>query len=624
MDNIGDSLEFLRKKQQTDGSFAGSESTFLTSLILSCLNSLNEDPVTETIKKKSADFLLSQKSRHWSFNYWKRESKKNLELPYPDDLDDTFCALAALSEYDRSLLRGDALAKITTILTATEESEGGPYRTWIVPPNTKEVWRDVDIAVNSNVAYFLARQGVFLPKLRRYFRGMIRENNLISKYYPNIFPVVYFLARYFTLDTKIGAKSKHSLVRIILSHQKDGSYGNPLNTALAVAALLNLGAEPGMVYKNIQYLRETEDGGSWPEYEFCRDPVIDGKQYFAGSKALTTSFCVQAEYLYKQKIGGAVHKDFQEDVVAKQIYEKIIKNIRERFEILGAELQQEAYKMLEQILTSDIDKQIGLLPYLFSSTLKDKSERMSEEFLVELGMANFYGWIAYRVYDDFFDDEEKKEQLSVANTCLRELTNIYGRIIPKTFKEVMDTMDSANSWEIHHTRGNTIPDYGDLSQLANKSLGHALGPLAILSKSGYGPESDEFKNFMEFFQHYIIARQLNDDAHDWEDDLKRGQINAVGAMVLSKTPTHSKMKEVFWKSIYMDVSKTILKHTGLAKKAWPSLSTLLAPIENSTSNGLREYEDSESFLNTYTGELSGMPRGSSTKKVVPKFSVDSK
>src|SRR5690606_4892465 len=38
----------------------------------------------------------------------------------------------------------------------------------------------------------------------------------------------------------------------------------------------------------------------------------------------------------------------------------------------------------------------------------------------------------------------------------------------------------------------------------------------------------------EFFKHYIIARQLNDDAHDWEEDMEKGHINSVGALIVKK------------------------------------------------------------------------------------------
>ena len=64
-------------------------------------------------------------------------------------------------------------AKVTEILLSTETTVGGPYRTWLVPPDSEPVWLDVDIAVNSNVAYFLTLLAVTLPKLSRFIDDAI-------------------------------------------------------------------------------------------------------------------------------------------------------------------------------------------------------------------------------------------------------------------------------------------------------------------------------------------------------------------------------------------------------------------------------------------------------------------
>jgi len=81
-------------------------------------------------------------------------SKEFKSKPYPDDLDDTFCALNALYLFDRKLISGSAYAYIIQLLTKVEKNEGGPYKTWLVSKKTSG-WDDVDIVVNSNIAYFL-------------------------------------------------------------------------------------------------------------------------------------------------------------------------------------------------------------------------------------------------------------------------------------------------------------------------------------------------------------------------------------------------------------------------------------------------------------------------------------
>ena len=149
----------MAHEQQKDGSFLSYStphkrsfknakiyhSIFPSALILSCLSSPEETTQSEILKNRLAEFLLSQKSEHWSFNYWARGSKETKIMPFPDDLDDTCCALLALFQYNPNLIDPQVMAKVVTILNFVEEKEGGPYYTWLVPPDTKEEWRDIDL-----------------------------------------------------------------------------------------------------------------------------------------------------------------------------------------------------------------------------------------------------------------------------------------------------------------------------------------------------------------------------------------------------------------------------------------------------------------------------------------------
>ena len=614
-------ISFLMKEQKAGGSFSSqssskkdfsvttpSDTIFLTSLILSCINSFQSDIHLDKVKSKTVNFLLKQKSEHWSFNYWKKDSSETKIMPYPDDLDDTFCALAAINDYDKTTLDGAAFAEITTILTATESHVGGPYQTWIVPSNAENIWKDIDVAVNSNIAYFLALQDVFLPNMRKFLVGQIIKKNINSKYYPTQFPVAYFLSRYINLDKTVAFKYKKALQKMILSNKKnDGSFGNPLNTALATSSLLRLGISPKIVEKSIKYLNKTNKNGIWKAYAFCLDPMINKKQYYSGSKALTTAFCLEALSLFDQKTINIQPHLTKRDGDERVIYDQVIRRVKKRFTKLDSDLKSSAFTILEKTVKRDKDRQIVLLPYFFNIALGKQGKKINLDFLITLGVANIYGWIAYTIYDDFLDDEGNPKELSLANVCLRELTAIYNGIIPEEFQEVMDTLDSANAWEIANTRfnskhypPNSIPNYGDLAQLSNKSLGHALGPVAILIKLGYPVDSPEMKNLLDFFQHYIIARQLNDDAHDWEEDLSRGQINAVGAMILTKTKVKSKMRKIFWQEVFEDLAKIIFIHIECAQKALPALKDMLVPIERSIQKGLKEHKEAVDFLKVYS------------------------
>ena len=649
-DVIPSGISYLQTQQQKDGSFLSLSSprplsfqtaltfhsTFSTSLILSCLNSLEETAILKTIKQKAASFLLTQKSEYWSFNYWVRGSKEAREMPYPDDLDDTFCVLSAIYQYNPRLINGVSMAKIVTLLTTTEKQEGGPYHTWLVPENAQKVWKDVDIAVNSNIAYFLSLQKVDLPNLVLFIESRVNQGDLTSVYYPTIYPTTYFLSRWYK-----GKKVK-KLESILLSEQnKDGYWENPLYTALAVLSLLHLGILPINLRKAISYLLSCQANGAWEPYGFCLDPARKRKTYYAGSKALTTAFCLEALSKYFRSLEGQRIKIKKIDSESKRIHDEIITKVQKRFSHLTSEIESQAEVILKSILKMNDKNQITLLPYFFKSAL-GKNEMLSDKLLISLGAANTYGWMAYTIYDNFLDEEGDPKTLSIANIALRELTIIFHDILPenmkfqKLFCRILDELDGANAWEATHCRiriknekiclGNTIPRFGNYERLAQKSLGHALGPLAMLFLLGYQEKSLEVKSLLDFFVHYLVSRQLNDDAHDWEKDFKNGHINPVCALLIrtyklkikknkgnfALAELIPKLQELFWYEVVVNTCKLILKHVALARISLNRLSImenqalfqqLLNSIEQSARQALDEREKILAFSKNYKTSL---------------------
>lgn len=650
---IDKGVEYLATQQQKDGSFLSLSSPnprnfsdarqyhtiFPVFLVLSCLGVLEETAKIQMIKRKAAAFLLSQKSEHWSFNYWVRDTKEAKQLPYPDDLDDTFCALAALYQYNPKLIDGSAMAKIVTLLTAVEEKEGGPYRTWLVPPDAKKVWKDVDLVVNSNIAYFLLLHDIRLPNSTAFIESAINTSSYASPYYPSIYSIIYFISRFYR-----GRKMKQIRDFLLSKRDSSGKWANPLYTALAVSSLINFGTPPAKLKKSVAYLIRKQTKGSWKPYALCVDPEIDRKRYYAGSSAVTTAFCLEAMAKYESKLKAQMSKrktttqNLKLVHLEKKIYKEVVRKARRRFSKLDDDLKKQALKQLGKTLKRDKNKQIVLMPYFFARTVGKRDDELKHDFLVKLGLANLYGWIAYTIYDDFLDEEGDPKLLSVANLCLRESTTIFDTALPQKsefhpfVRRIGDTIDAANTWEVTHCRVDPnklmklaklkslkIPDYGDYSQLAEKSLGHALGPAAILFSLGYSNKSPEVKNLMKFFKHYLIARQLNDDAHDWERDLEMGHINAVGALVLKKARqkkiSFKKMEkdmtpfqEIFWYEVVADVCQAVLDNVKKARDALQQISIasqthmfekILSKIEQSAKQALKEREETLKFLKAY-------------------------
>ncbi|MBU1046588.1 terpene cyclase/mutase family protein [Patescibacteria group bacterium] len=638
--DFGKSLKFIKETQKKNGEFLSLSSpsikkfncnkiynsTFPTSLIILCLNDLNT-PISKIIIFKGTKFLLTQKSDFWSFNYWTRNSKESKQYPYPDDLDDTFCSLSALFLNRPEIFKGEILAKIVNLLTFTEEKTGGPYRTWLVPSDTPEkIWLDVDLAVNSNIAYFLSLQDISLPKLDRFINRKIEKKEYITPYYPTPYTSIYFLSRFYK-----GRRTKEIKEYLLKQKNKDGNWGNPLNTALAISALLNLGESPKKISKAIDYLCKNNLNGQWKACAFCIDPSINKKTYYAGSPALTTAFCLEAINKYQKSIKKSKNPNQKKfgtggaklSKIEKEIYNKVIKKTIKIFSSLDEDLKKQASQTLKQTLKTKNSLEIILLPHLFNQSLGD-SIPMSEN-LIDLGVANLLGWIAYTIYDDFLDEEGDPKKLSLANVCLRELTLIFRNILPYETgffdfsKTILNRIDSANTWETTHCRGidlKQIPNYENYQRLADRSLGHALGPIAILFSLGYKKDSLEIKNTIKFFENYIIAKQINDDAHDWEDDLKKEHISSACALVLkewskknNKNPNLEedldKLRSIFWYKIINKSCKDVLKHSQIAMESikkvkiinnFKMFENILAKQEKSAQDALKEQKETLQFI----------------------------
>lgn len=156
-----------------------------------------------------------------------------------------------------------------------------------------------------------------------------------------------------------------------------------------------------------------------------------------------------------------------------------------------------------------------------------------------LSRANVYFWLASIIYDDFIDDETTISQLPVANITYRKSLLLYNDVLSGKAAHFFTMIDEANAWELAHCRFlvtdtsitvGALPHYKDHIVLAHRAIGHILGPLAIAQSLGVSKASEA--HLYKGLCHYLIARQLDDDLHDWEDDTKRGHISPIVAMLL--------------------------------------------------------------------------------------------
>lgn len=544
-------------------------------------------------------------------------------MPYPDDLDDTFVALAALYGYDPKLIGGTVLANVAKILTGVEAREGGPYRTWLVGADSNDKWRDVDVVANSNVGYFLSLLGVELPNLRSLIEEAVANGKFSSPYYPGVIQVAYFVSRFY----KTG-KCSRAIADLVLAERARREL-NPLESALAISALIELGLGDEIGAGEADRLTRVASEGEWKPYAFCIDPSRGGKTRYAGSAALTAAFVAEALVKYSEigKLGNAESKQFAD----LDILEGIKSLARERCNLLPENLKQVARRQIE----TTKDKEIAMLPYRFHRALGKLGGGIAPEKLESLALANLYGWMAYTVYDDFLDGEGRPLLLSAANYFLRELTALYaslGEEFLRLYKNLMNTIDGANVWEQLHCRVTvkdgiaTLPrdlPFQTVANLADRSVGHALPAVALLLEIGCPAESIEVKQLLAFFRDYLIARQLHDDAHDWKEDLSRGQLNSVGARLLRSwkkgAPARQsdtfnlgedipELQRLFWRSEIETVIADIRSYLALARASLgqlkilenpAGLEELLEKLDKAAEKTLSERALASDFLRQY-------------------------
>jgi len=637
---INKGLEYIAAEQATDGSFVGYLSpdphsfsgdcekvwtTFTPSLILGALASINT-PKNRDIREKIATFLLSQRSEQWAFNYWSKKEMKKHSFQYPDDLDDTFAALIGLYLHDPTIISPKVLVYMTKLLIATESQVGGPYKTWLVPKTSTKEWLDVDIVVNSNIAYFLSLVSEVPPNLKHMLIEAVLRNNLHSPYYPSKYQVIYFISR-----TLLPQDINLALIEQ-LRNLSNTRPADDIEHALAASTLLRLGGTKSEIEPHIQHLLNHQaSNGSWQPGTVFVNHHTKEQTFYVGSSSTTTAFALEAIALYGDFIQRTQEKTTKttEDSKKQTVPAALHSDIKQYCNSLDPPLKNILETAVLKLLNSNNGMEVTTLGSQFSKSISIPIQNSSPTFLKRLSAANTYGWIAYTIYDDFIDDAGEPLLLPAANVAMRLSYDLYRNAVPdkqdfrQYVQQTFNTIDAANAWELTHCRFSvykgkticieTLPDYKDLAQLANRSLGHTLSPLAVLARNN--EMADAFQNISTALKHYIIAKQLNDDAHDWRQDIMHGHITYVVATILKELAiapgTYALhellpiMQKRFWHYTLTSICSDMEYQLHLSRQALEStpllnknnvIATLLDSIESSVKDTLTKQAQTKEFL----------------------------
>ncbi len=629
-------LDYLAATQAADGSFstyfwpAGQDfcesspkqTVFVPTLILGALAGISG---AESICRPLAAWLLRQQGEHGSFNYWARTSPERTTSQYPDDLDDTFCALLALHAHDASLVDGGRLAQAVRLLLATESQVGGPYRTWLVEAGAPQIWQDVDVAVNANIAYFLRRVGVRSPNLVAFLDNAVQRGGFTSPYYYSKYPVMYYLSR--VCEGRAAAE----LIRQLQIMQQGGHWGTPQQTALASSALGSLGQ--GVPAEASQLLINSQKAdGSWPAEAFWIDRVAGNRVRVAGSAGLTTALIVEA-LNYCQARTTKHPRTSAQRPRGSQAAPKIVRAALTQIAELDSPLRQQCAIWVRRMEKGDTSGEIILLPQIFARGLAQPVPALSTDLIEYLCVANIFGWIAYTIFDDFLDGEAATRDLPVATAALRLSLINFRRALPDnaTFQTMVansfNTIDVANYCEVTRyrfaikndtVRVSAIPRYVLPRDVANRSAGHCLTPLGVLAALDIPPDDPRAIGLQDGFLHYLAARQLNDDLHDWQADLRHGRASFVVAHLLRTNGVQPgvysldkmlpQLERIFWNKELAVLCRKVRSHIASARIAYETcglltpqniLFELLERLDSSMDRTLNEQQKAADFLEAY-------------------------
>lgn len=326
---------------------------------------------------------------------------------------------------------------------------------------------------------------------------------------------------------------------------------------------------------------------------------------------------LQSEFLDDKALAGLMkrYRDLSElsagepsralayDAHEERIVNAILAAARERFATIPGSFTEDALAVIERTMRGNPDKQMSLMPLYMRDALGDVGKRFSDARLAELGLANVFFWTAFIIYDDFWDEDEAAEPklLPIANLFARHYVRFFENALPQAyFHGLMDKLDAANRWEMAECRltkegsqisvPETLPDYADFLVKFYPAAGHVFGPVSMLMELGHAIDSPEVMNLVDYFRYYLVAMQLNDDAHDWKEDLERGHLStAVSLLLAAWKRAHPERQQIdlahdmpelerlFWFDTIVPLCEAALACTKRSRAALAALTCIAHP-----------------------------------------------
>lgn len=294
----------------------------------------------------------------------------------------------------------------------------------------------------------------------------------------------------------------------------------------------------------------------------------------------------------------------------------------------------EATTLLARLALVDARGELTRLSETFARSHRSITKTIDPLTLELLGKANLYTWMAYSLYDDILDTDGALDTLPTAHIYHRLAYQTYlnAGLPPSMVQSFFSAVDTAHSEEVRHGRAlvtdkvitiERLPEMALLRRLLGKrSIVHCLGPYALIML--FTKEGQKSRTLRTLFELYCAARQLNDDIHDWEDDLRHGRITYAVAWLLQAAKVSpgtyaldtltETLRTLYWKSELDTLLGIVERYAldaekGLSDSFAVPMTAAFArittrPIITSAQKARKELADTKLFLKARADILS--------------------
>jgi len=374
-------------------------------------------------------------------------------------------------------------------------------------------------------------------------------------------------------------------------------------------------------------IKEAKVGGPYIIYGNDRDYAINQKIYmlFAEKgKFLKGSYnFISDRYPGITSLDLIETKNQVQDTETVEAWNSILKSLPEIYK------NSSFTKLFYKIKANDLSGEISNLSKSFYKSLRKINKAIEEDTLSALGKANQYAWLAYSLYDNILDDNTDVEILPIANNLMRYSVTEYlsGGLSFPFINTYFDIVDRANIKEVNYRNQFSIDSQNGIIHikktpsakqlrplLHERSIIHIIGPLYIANNQC----EEVVDSVYQALSHYCLAKQLNDDIHDWIEDFSSGRPTYVISKLLSTSSMKvgsykidkviGSLKDSYWKVglvelcdeviSAVDISISLLEDSILEKNSM-FVKHYIQPLKDSAIAAKNSHKFNVKFLENY-------------------------